>query len=83
MPMASASSQGSDPPRPPTASQPPTGATAIARPRNICVHVVTRLANEYQKRIAKATGYIIDALDGEDDGEGETEWLTLRFIKRV
>ena len=33
-------SHGSHPPRPPTASQPPTGATAIARPRNSCVHVV-------------------------------------------
>ena len=50
------SSQGSQPPRPPTASQPPTGATAIARPRNSCVHVVHRLASEYQNTIASATG---------------------------
>src|SRR5262249_45550881 len=49
-------SHGSQPPRPPTASQPPTGATAIASPRNNCVHVVYRLASEYQKTIASATG---------------------------
>ena len=56
VPIASASSHGSHPPRPPTASQPPTGATAIARPRNSCVHVVKRLASEYQNTIASATG---------------------------
>ncbi len=54
--IAAASSHGSHPPRPPTASQPPTGATAIARPRNSCVHVVKRLAREYQNTIASATG---------------------------
>src|SRR6185295_17255776 len=47
---------GSQPLRPPTASQPPTGATAIARPRKSCVHVVKRLAREYQNTIASATG---------------------------
>src|SRR5688572_27821064 len=55
-PMARPSSHGSGPPRPPAASQPPTGATAIARPRNIWVYEVTRLASEYQKTIASATG---------------------------
>src|SRR5688572_12216642 len=55
-PMARPSSQGSAPPRPPAAIQPPTGATAIARPRNIWVYVVTRFASEYQKTIASATG---------------------------
>ena len=54
--MASASSHGSQPPRPPTASQPPTGATAIASPRNSCVQVVYRFASEYQNTIASATG---------------------------
>src|SRR5258708_4543694 len=56
VPMAAASSHGSHPPRPPTASQPPTGATAIARPRNSCVQVVQRLAREYQNTLASATG---------------------------
>ena len=55
-PIARASSHGSHPPRPPAASQPPTGATAIARPRKSCVHVVYRLASEYQNTIARATG---------------------------
>ena len=56
MPIAAASSHGSQPPRPPTASHPPTGATAIASPRNSCVHVVKRLASEYQNTMASATG---------------------------
>ena len=56
MPIAAASSQGSQPPRPPTASQPPTGATAIASPRNSCGQVVKRLASEYQNTMASATG---------------------------
>ena len=38
--LAAASNHGSHPPRPPTASQPPTGATAMASPRKSCVHVV-------------------------------------------
>ena len=54
--MATARSHGSQPPRPPAASHPPTGATAIARPRNACVDQVKRLASEYQKTIASATG---------------------------
>ena len=54
--MATASSHGSHPPRPPAASQPPTGATAIASPRNACVDQVNRFASEYQKTIARATG---------------------------
>src|SRR5262245_65090052 len=54
--MPSASSHGSQPPRPPTASQPPTGATAIARPRNSCVQLVYRLASEYQYTMASASG---------------------------
>src|SRR5204863_274561 len=56
VPMASARTHGSHPPRPPTASHPPTGATAIARPRNIWVHAVYRLASEYQNTTANATG---------------------------
>src|SRR3954466_10396730 len=56
VPIAAASSHGSHPPRPPTASHPPTGATAIASPRKSCVHVVKRLASEYQNTIASATG---------------------------
>ncbi len=54
--MASARSHGSQPPRPPAASHPPTGATAIARPRKACVDQVKRLASEYQKTMASATG---------------------------
>src|SRR5215510_7298734 len=54
--MASARIQGSQPPRPPIASQPPTGATATARPKNICVYDVYRFASEYQNTIASATG---------------------------
>src|SRR5262245_5160828 len=54
--MAVARSHGSHPAPPPTASQPPTGATAIARPRYNCVQVVYRLASEYQNTIARATG---------------------------
>src|SRR5207249_2178335 len=56
VPIATPRSHGSQPPRPPAASQPPTGATAIASPKNICVHVVYRLASEYQNTIASATG---------------------------
>ncbi len=56
MPIATASTHGSHPPRPPTDSHPPTGATAIARPRNICVYDVKRFASEYQNTIASATG---------------------------
>src|SRR5579862_1610910 len=54
--MAKPSSQGVHPPRPPAASQPPTGATAIARPRNNWVYDVNRFASEYQNTIASATG---------------------------
>src|SRR5574338_1402654 len=55
-PIASPSSHGSAPPRPPAAIQPPTGATAMASPRNSCVYAVYRFASEYQKMIARATG---------------------------
>src|SRR5262249_31951874 len=55
-PIASASSHGSHPPLPPAASHPPTGATAMASPRNNCVQLVNRLASEYQKTITSATG---------------------------
>src|SRR5262249_34810941 len=55
-PMASASSHGSHPARPPTANQPPTGATAIASPRKSCVQVVNRLASEYHHTMARARG---------------------------
>ena len=41
---------------PPAASHPPTGATAIASPRNACVYDVYRFASEYQNTIARATG---------------------------
>jgi hypothetical protein len=41
---------------PPAASQPPTGATAIASARKNCVYDVNRLASEYQNTIASATG---------------------------
>jgi len=54
--MASASSHGSHPPRPPAASHPPTGATARASPRNSWVYVVKRLASEYQNTMPSATG---------------------------
>src|SRR5215831_4885461 len=54
--MARPSSHGSHPPRPPAASHPPTGATAIASPRNSCVYDVTRLASEYQNTMSSATG---------------------------
>src|SRR5215831_3155362 len=56
VPIAIARIHGSHPPRPPTASHPPTGATAIASPRNICVYDVYFFASEYQKTIASATG---------------------------
>src|SRR5687768_4178640 len=55
-PMARPSSHGAAPLRPPAAIQPPTGATAMASPRNICVYGVTRLASEYQKTMASAIG---------------------------
>src|SRR5687768_2847225 len=55
-PMASPSSHGSHPAPPPAASHPPTGATAIASPRKSCVYAVYRLASEYQKTMARATG---------------------------
>ena len=41
---------------PPAAIQPPTGATAMARPRNNCVYDVYRLAREYQQTITSAIG---------------------------
>src|SRR5437868_3970005 len=56
VPMARPRSQGSHPARPPAASQPPTGATAIASPRNSWVYDVNRFASEYQNTIASATG---------------------------
>ena len=40
VPMASPNSHGVTLAPPPAASQPPTGATAIASPRKSCVHVV-------------------------------------------
>src|SRR5262245_54862698 len=55
-PIASPSSHGSTPAPPPAASQPPTGATAIASPRKNCVYGVYLLASEYQNTIASATG---------------------------
>jgi hypothetical protein len=50
------STQGSSRGGPPAAIHPPTGATAIASPRNNCVYEVTRLAREYQNTIPRATG---------------------------
>src|SRR4051812_7241219 len=56
-PIAAPSSQGSSAPiGPVAASQPPTGATAIASARKSCVYVVYRLASEYQNTIPSATG---------------------------
>src|SRR5436190_16316485 len=56
-PIARPSNHGSgEAAPPPAASQPPTGATAIARPRNACVYEVKRLASEYQNTIASASG---------------------------
>src|SRR4029453_6373106 len=55
-PIASPSSHGSGPAPPPAATQPPTGATAIARPRKNCVYAVYLFASEYQNTIASATG---------------------------
>ena len=54
--MASASRTGCHDGPPPDAIHPPTGATAMARPRKNCVAQVTRLANEYQKTMPSATG---------------------------
>ena len=50
------SSHGSHPAPPPAASHPPTGATAMARPRKNCVAHVKRFAREYQKITINATG---------------------------
>ena len=55
-PVASATSHGSHPPRPPAANHPPTGATAKASPRNSWVYVVKRFASEYQNTMPSATG---------------------------
>src|SRR5688572_13802633 len=56
-PLASLWSHGSGGPNGPrAASHPPTGATAIARPRNACVYDVYRFAREYQNTISSATG---------------------------
>jgi hypothetical protein len=51
--------------------------------RETCIEFQVHGTNAVMmERIAKATGYIIDALDDEGTEEGETEWLTLRFIRR-
>src|SRR5262245_48223021 len=68
-PIARPSSQGSAPAPPPAASHPPTGATAIARPRKNCVYGVTRLASEYQKTMASATGDSAKQIDPSRDAE--------------
>jgi hypothetical protein len=54
--MAIPSSTGSHEKPPPEAIHPPTGATAMARPRKNCVAHVYRFASEYQKTMASATG---------------------------